>query len=541
MQELTTAAATVETTDSSGNIMTSTPESSTDFGGAFTQGTGRFTEVKRTRTLTFITRSSTSILTLTYTTDVPIQSSSSSVRGSSGSLTHTQVAASIVGASLGSLAVLSFFLYVCVMRNRRRPTNAPAILEPLIHDPAYRQPLEKSARLAEEARHDNLMQSANPSSTQLQLNLDFGETLHPETLVAMAQEALNARELRVQMQRMSERISELEDQHRLETFSERWLQAAQSAAVPLSRSESFHPMDSFYRKLSLLKCLSLSFLCTPYALILNPPSTPLSLDSPIQITWEASTDDPTTFDLDIDCNDISILGPSAVTANGPNYRDLLNNLRIYHRDGSVLSQVNVSLDIGGIAFSTSSSTIIVATKGNASTVNAVPNTSKSPVLTANTPTGVVVGGAIGGFAAILALVAAVIFLWRRNRAAKKFSQNDDIKVPEEDSEWFGPPPGTKSPGPMEFYGNRESHGSDMEVMEVYTAQHYFQSLQTGHQNVLSIPHRDGFVEYQTPLIDGSPSVSDDPERLVGYDTRKLSTSTIRFLVDAGEATNQTFI
>ncbi|KAG6844890.1 hypothetical protein H0H87_002725 [Tephrocybe sp. NHM501043] len=218
-------------TDSLGNVWTLTPETSASLGGIQTPGISGYTQVERTTTITFVTQSSTSTLTLTYTTDIPIQSATFSPSSSSPGapvLNHTQIV-SIVGGLVGSLTVLALLGFICLRRRKRRQV-ASSNLQPLIYDPNYRQPPEKSgmrlarscfvsiesqgvknqARVAEQAQ----LQTQYDISSSTQLNLELGIHAPTESLEALTQEAITARRLRLQVQRMSERILELEDQQR---------------------------------------------------------------------------------------------------------------------------------------------------------------------------------------------------------------------------------------------------------------------------------------------------------------------------------------
>ncbi|KAG6873281.1 hypothetical protein C0995_000715 [Termitomyces sp. Mi166 len=243
---------TFTTTDSFGNVLTITSQASVNIAGILTSALSGFTAVEKTTTITFVTDSSTSVTTRTFTTDVPIQSADSSGSSDAPRLNHTQVA-SIIGGTLGSVAILALLIFLaCFLRRRRRRRRSDtSILKPLKFDPTYRQPPEKSGMHHFPSSFSLQIECANllvlsadiPQPVQTQhaitssthLNLEVGSYVHLEDLEALTQDAVNARRLRLQVQRLSERVLELEDQQReIGTLGTHW---------PYSSMEDIHPPD----------------------------------------------------------------------------------------------------------------------------------------------------------------------------------------------------------------------------------------------------------------------------------------------------------
>ncbi|KAH0584522.1 hypothetical protein J132_08421 [Termitomyces sp. J132] len=223
---------TFTTTDSLGNVLTITSQASVNIAGGATSAPSGFTAVEKTTTITLDTGSATSIMTLTFTTNIPIQSaeSSDSSNAPRSRLTTTQIAATI-GGILGSLAVLALLIFLACFIRRRRRCSGPPI--PFPHDPSYEQPPEKSAHLTEGTPRP--VQTRHDISPTTQLTLETEDNACPEELEALTQEAVNTRRLRLQVQHLSERIWELEDQQReFGPYVMHW---------PYSSMEDLHPPD----------------------------------------------------------------------------------------------------------------------------------------------------------------------------------------------------------------------------------------------------------------------------------------------------------
>ncbi|KAG6807629.1 hypothetical protein H0H93_001337 [Arthromyces matolae] len=94
-----------------------------------------------TTTVTYVTHSSTDVVTLTFTTDLPTNFSPPL---NTSTANHTRVA-SIVGGTFGSIVIIALLVYGYIVRARHRHRRpVPPVLEPLVYEPNYTQPPEKS-------------------------------------------------------------------------------------------------------------------------------------------------------------------------------------------------------------------------------------------------------------------------------------------------------------------------------------------------------------------------------------------------------------
>lgn len=151
-------------------------------------------------------------MTLTFTSQIPIQSAGAPpAKGASPSRV---LAGAITGGLLGGLTLLFLLIGACVIIQRRKGQRrqSRSMLIPLAYDEGYTQPLEKSARLKQPAISELTAAHVNP--VPVQMDVEVRDHSRSRRLNDLPQEKSEARRLRQKVQRMSERIMELEAQQR---------------------------------------------------------------------------------------------------------------------------------------------------------------------------------------------------------------------------------------------------------------------------------------------------------------------------------------
>ncbi|KAH0584523.1 hypothetical protein H2248_010057 [Termitomyces sp. 'cryptogamus'] len=168
------------------------------------------------------------------------------------------------------------------------------------------------------------------------------------------------------------------------------------------------------------------------------------------------------------------------------------------------------------------STLAPVFTANSNATNTLPTATPAPQASDKkaTPTGVIVGGVMGGFAVVAVIGVIIFILWRRHRNHQNELGDLNFGV---DDEWFGPPPGTRSPGPAEFDSGVREPREMIQHRDTYAYPNYSPPSETGYQASYT-RHDDlahGYQDHDLRAFSSSPI----PSGRIRRDTHNLSSSS----------------